>query len=110
VGVVDIVAGLQNWPEVETVVQGGSRITGVADADSAIDLYVYSQAEVPVSARRAFIEARSSCSEVDNQTWETGDEWKERASGEAVDVMYRNCNWIEGEMERVLVQHQSSLG
>jgi Nucleotidyltransferase domain len=110
VGVVDIIAGLQTWPEVETVVQGGSRITGVADTDSDIDLYVYSRAEVPASARREFIGARSSCSEVDNRTWETGDEWKERASGEAVDVMYRSCNWIEGEMERVLVQHQSSLG
>jgi hypothetical protein len=105
-----IAMAFQQWPEVEAVALGGSRVTGVADAGSDIDLYVYSRIEVPISVRRAFIEERALSSELGNRTWEPGDEWKERHSGEAVDVMYRDCRWIEAEMERVLVQHQPSLG
>ena len=105
-----IARSFQEWPEVEAVALGGSRVTAVADNESDIDLYVYTATEVPVSQRRAFIESRSISAEVDNCIWETGDEWKEAASGVAVDVMYRNCRWIEGEIARVLVHHQSSLG
>jgi hypothetical protein len=97
-------------PEVMAVVLGGSLATGVADDRSDIDLYVYSRTPVPLSARAAIAGRRSTDAEVDNRFHEPGDEWVEAASGVAVDVMFRDIAWIEGEIERTLLQHQASLG
>ncbi|MGE0544903.1 MAG: nucleotidyltransferase domain-containing protein [Dehalococcoidia bacterium] len=97
-------------PEVVAVVLGGSLGTGVADDRSDIDLYVYSRTPVPLSARAAIAGRRSTDAEVDNRFHEPGDEWVEAASGIAVDVMFREIAWIEGEIERTLHHHQASLG
>jgi hypothetical protein len=106
----EIVEVVLTWPEVDAVVEGGSRSTGNADAASDIDLYVYARPEPDVERRREFILARSDRFEIDNRVWETGDEWTDRDSGTVVDLMYRSPEWIEGELARVLDQHQASLG
>ncbi len=94
-------------PQVTAVALGGSAAAGCADEASDLDLYVYTLAEVPVSFRRSLA---APDAEIDNRFWETGDEWRDAATGAAIDVMYRSPEWIQQQLDRVLVRHEASLG
>ncbi len=97
-------------PEVAAFVLAGSSTSGNDDAMSDYDCYVYSDKEVPVAARQQTAEKYADVMEINNQYWETGDEWQDAESGMIVDIMYRRKDWITGELNRVLVDHQASLG
>jgi hypothetical protein len=96
-------------PAVEAVCLGGSRTGHFADEQSDVDLYVYVRESIALS-ERAVIAGNAPGAEIGNQTWEPGDEWRDPLSGLAVDVMFRHLNWMEGQLDRVLVQHQASVG
>jgi len=97
-------------PQVEAVAWAGSRVAEVADAKSDFDLYVYTTAEIPLDMRRNLAEQFAERVEINNQFWEPGDEWVDAQSGIGVDIMYRHPQWIEEQIERVLVQHQAAVG
>lgn len=101
---------LAEFPQVTAIVLGGSEAAGVADSLSDIDLYVYAEAEIPVEARRAIAAEFADRLEIDNRIWEPGDEWIERATGRAIDIMYRTPAWIEDQLARVLARHEASAG
>lgn len=94
-------------PEVVAVALGGSRGSGVEDACSDFDLYVYSTSEVPLDFR---LSLAGDGAELDNRFWEPGDEWIDGATQARMDVMYRTPAWIENQLDRVLVRHEASLG
>ncbi len=105
-----IVSDFQRVAEVEAITLAGS-ITGPAhDNLSDYDLYVYSETDISVAARRAIARKYANRFEVNNQFWETGDEWQCQAPGRNVDIMYRRKDWVELELDRVLVKHQASVG
>lgn len=95
--------------DVEAVCLGGSRTGPFLDEHSDLDLYVYVRETIPLAARAA-IAGNAAGAEIGNQTWEPGDEWRDPVSGAAVDVMFRHLDWIEGQLERVLVRHEASVG
>lgn len=97
-------------PQVLTVALAGSRTTGVSSESSDFDFYVYLQEEIPVEIRKAIAQEFAERLEINNQFWEPGDEWVDISSGCGVDVMYRTPQWIEEQLDRVLVQHQASVG
>ena len=105
-----IAAQYAKFPQVEAVAWGGSHTSAAADDASDIDLYVYLRSTLPPEQRAAFIRARSCYAEIDNQVWEPGDEWIEADSDIEIDAMYRDVEWIEGQLDRVLVQYQASAG
>ncbi len=96
-------------PMVQAVAVAGSLTTGRAKANSDIDLYVYSREPVPVPDRAA-VASDASQAEIDNQYWESGDEWLDAATGIHVDVMFRTMDWTAGEIDRVLVRHGAWVG
>ena len=91
-------------PQVMAVVLSGSRGAATSDLESDFDLYVYTLRDVPVEFRRGLMGASA---EIDNRFWEPGDEWTEPSTGTQIDIMYRSPEWIEGQLERVLVRHES---
>ncbi|MCU0519496.1 MAG: nucleotidyltransferase domain-containing protein [Anaerolineae bacterium] len=96
--------------QVEAVALGGSAASGLVEAGSDIDLYVYLNAPLPLQVRSSIARAAASYAEVDNQFWEPGDEWIDRVSGIHVDVMFRDIGWIQDQLDRVLLHFQASVG
>ena len=97
-------------PNVIAVALGGSRAVETFDGRSDVDLYVYSDGPVPLDARFEIARARSNEAEVGNTYWEPGDEWIETEPVLAVDVMFREREWIEEQLARVIDRHEASVG
>ncbi|MEG4584106.1 DUF4037 domain-containing protein [Microcoleus sp. MOSTC5] len=97
-------------PQVVAVVLAGSRTTLVTDESSDFDFYVYVKEEIPVDIREAIARQFSDRIAINNQFWEPGDEWIDINTGYGIDIMYRQPEWIEEELDRVLVKHQASVG
>lgn len=93
--------------QVEAVALGGSLVTGQADGDSDIDLYVYAKDELPLEARAMLVAQRASQWQLDNRYWETEDYWLEKTSGSKVEVIYRNPDCLEQHL-KALLEHSSS--
>jgi hypothetical protein len=99
------------YPIVEAIGLAGSQTTGAGDAGSDIDLYIYTTALIPLSQREAIVSARGSTrSDMNLTLWDLGDEWFDSPTGIEVDIIYWSPSWITGQIDRVLVQHQASLG
>jgi len=96
--------------EVLAVALGGSVGAGRAAAGSDIDLYLYLRSALSLGARTAIAERESTRAEIANAFWESGDEWVDRSTGIAVDVIIRDPRWIEDELDRVLARHEPSVG
>jgi hypothetical protein len=100
-------------PAVEAVAVAGSRGEGATpDLTSDLDLYVYTRDEVPLDERARIVEASGGASRLDlDQTyWGPSDGWLQAGSGIEVDVIYFGADWMAGELDRVLVRHEPSLG
>jgi predicted nucleotidyltransferase len=105
-----VAAAFANLPDVAAVALAGSGVTGVADEQSDVDLYVYAGAPVAIADRVAIATGFATRAEVGNDFWEPGDEWIDTQTGRHVDVMYRTPAWIEEQLKRVLVRHEASAG
>jgi predicted nucleotidyltransferase len=90
---------------VMAVALAGSRGAGAGDPHSDFDLYVYTSAEIPVEFRRELLGERA---EIDNRFWEPGDE--AMVEGRRLDVMYRSPQWMEEQLDRILVRHEAAIG
>ena len=105
-----IVGRVSQWPQVRALALGGSHGTARADALSDLDFYVYIDAEVPLDLRAALAQEFAERMEINNSFWGPGDEWIDAATGRTVDLMYWSPEWIDGQLERVLVRHEPSVG
>ncbi len=94
---------------VEAVTLAGSMTSGYAESGSDIDLYVYAHEEVPISKREKITQHVARL-ELDNHFWEPGDEWIDSTSGVHVDVMYRSPQWLDEQIERILVRQEAWVG
>jgi len=106
-------------PQVVAVALAGSRTTAASNDASDYDFYVYVQEDIPVEIREAIAQGAPAeliarefgdRIEINNQFWEPGDEWIDTPSGCGVDIMYRTSQWIEEQLDRVLINHQASVG
>ena len=105
-----VAAAFAKFPAVIAVALAGSGVAGTADEQSDLDLYVYAEEPVAMADRIAIATRFATRREVGNDFWEPGDEWIDAQTGRHVDVMYRTPDWIEDQLERVLVRHEASVG
>jgi len=106
----EIARRLGEMPGVIAVALGGSTVGGRTDLGSDHDLYVYAPEPPPIPLRTALAHEYDPNAEIDNQAFGPGDEWGDRATGEAVDLMYWSPAWIEEQLTRVLDQHLPMVG
>lgn len=99
-------------PQVTALAMGGSLSSGAADSSSDIDLYVYTNAEIPLATREAIVAQADGAAQqnMNLSYWGPGDLWIDAASAILIDCMYFEARWMEEQLERVLTQHQPSLG
>ncbi|MBN1262210.1 MAG: DUF4037 domain-containing protein [Anaerolineae bacterium] len=95
---------------VRAVALAGSRAVSQVDDRSDYDIYIYADVEIPCEVRRRIALTFADRVEIDNRFWEPGDEWGDVATGLHVDIMYRSPEWIEAQLDRVLVHHEGSVG
>lgn len=87
----------------------GSHGSGMVDALSDYDLYVYSDQPIHADARRSVLHAYCRSMEWDNRFWETEDDGL-LADGTPVEFIYRSFNWLEGVLTPVVEGAQASVG
>ena len=98
-------------PEVIAVALGGSSIGIASDQESDIDLYIFTNAPVPLETRRAIAQNHNATrTDLDLKFWDPGDEWFDGGTGIEVDIMYWDPRWIEDQINLCLDQHKASLG
>lgn len=97
-------------PQVRAVALAGSRTGSNNDTLSDFDIYIYADEEIPAEVRREIARGFAQRMEIDNRLFEPGDEWIDEQSNIAVDLIYRSPEWIEDQLDRVLVRHEASLG
>jgi hypothetical protein len=109
-----IAAPFASLPQVRAVALAGSLAAGLADEQSDLDLYIYGDAPIPVEIRRGiaqdFAGAHSASIEIDKPFWGPEDAWIDSASGLGVDLIYWSPEWIEEQVDRVLVRHGAWVG
>lgn len=106
----DIARKYSVLPTVESVTLAGSLTAGNGSNDSDVDLHVYASSEVAISKRKEIVTGRGATRlEINNSTWERGDEWLE-PNGTHIDVVFREKTWIQNQLDKVLKLHEASVG
>ncbi len=99
------------FPNVIAVGLGGSLAAGLGTPGSDIDLYVYTTALIPLEERAALVaDLGATRTDLNMQFWDLGDAWVDGETTISVDVMYWDTAWIAPFLDRVLVQHEASVG
>jgi hypothetical protein len=108
----DIAQAFGTIPTVIAVALAGSLTSSFSDIKSDFDFYVYAKPDIPIDARESITRrlGKPEPIEINNQFWETGDEWIDARTGRGVDITYRWPDWIEEQLGRVIDQHQASTG
>lgn len=106
----EMVKHYANLNAVEAIGLGGSSVAKMADNNSDYDIYIYGNCEPNVQQRREIAEKFADNPEIDNHYFETGDTFRLRETKKPIDIMYRNPNFIEGNVKWVWEECNSSLG
>ena len=97
------------FEEVDAILLAGSRANQTNDEHSDYDVYVYLNRELPVEKRKRVTDATCSYMELNNQYWETEDDGV-LLNGTPIELIYRGFDWLDGELERVMLHHQARTG
>lgn len=97
---------------VYAVVLSGSRTSNQNDELSDYDIYIYTDKEISPDFRTKLAQKYSDDYEINNQYFETGDEWtlKPQYGNQGLDFMFRCPNWIQDCIENVYNKHYASNG
>jgi predicted nucleotidyltransferase len=102
-----------SYPQVTAVALAGSLAGGVADPLSDFDIYIYTNAEIPVDERAQIARDLADPAkpiEINNPYWGTEDAWTERASGTKADLIFWSPQFMEDQTDRVLIRHEAWVG
>jgi predicted nucleotidyltransferase len=107
-----IAAEFSHLPGVVAIALGGSSTSQNSDISSDIDLYVYTQQEIPLSSRHEIMEKTGGAliANIGLNYWGPGDEWIHLPTGIEVDMVYFSAAWMVEQIDQVLVQHRASMG
>ena len=96
-------------PEITAIALGGSRSGNNYDRSSDYDLYIYCKSIPNKAVRKLILNKYCSYVELENQFWEVEDNCT-LSDGIDIDIIYRNINDFESNIENVVEKHQASNG
>ncbi|WP_416826311.1 nucleotidyltransferase domain-containing protein [Ectobacillus polymachus] len=105
-----IVNEFSQLQEVEAILLSGSHTTNTQDENSDYDLYIYANKEVPIIKREEITRKFCDYMEMNNQFWETEDDGVIREGNIPIEIIYRDFNWIDTQLERTVLQCQADVG
>ena len=97
------------FPEVKAIVLGGSRSGNNFDKSSDYDLYIYCTSIPDKDCRKLILDKYCSYIELNNQFWEFEDDCT-LSDGVDIDIIYRNINDFENNIENVVEKHRAGNG
>jgi len=110
----NIAEEFSKFPQVVAIALGGSVIQGnkVTDRDSDIDIYVYTEEDIPIYLREDLVEKTggSRLKDMGLDYWGPGDEWINKPSNIEIDIVYFDTSWMKKEIDKVVVGNQSNIG
>ena len=109
---VELAARFAAFPQVVAIAFGGSHASGAADDKSDIDLYIYTEPDLPPIAQATVIEQAggATCSDLNLPYWGGMNVWIDTPSGITVDCSYFGAIWMDEQVGRAMDAHQPSLG
>jgi len=105
-----IVNEFSKLQEVEAILLAGSHTIDTQDKNSDYDLYIYLNKEVPVIKRKEIMKGFCDYVEINNQFWETEDDGIIRDVNTPIEIIYRDLDWIDAQLERTLIKCQADVG
>lgn len=105
----DLINDFSKLEQVDAIALAGSRTTKMNDSFSDYDVYIYVNKEIPVDIRQEITSRYCSEMELNNQFWETEDDGCLN-SGTEIELLYRNLDWLDKELERVVLKSQANVG
>ncbi len=104
-----IIEELKEIEEIEAILLGGSRATGVFDEKSDYDFYIYVSKPLTEVKRREILEKYVSYMEFSNEFWELEDDGVLK-NGVEIEFIYREIKWMEEVLDNLLFKGYVSNG
>lgn len=104
-----LIEELSQFEEIEAIALGGSRAKGEFDQRSDYDVYIYLQKPLDVSKRERVLKKYCQRIELANRFWEEEDNALLN-SGIYIDLVYRNLDDFQKQIEQTVLFHQASNG
>lgn len=108
--IIDMLSEFANLEQVEGILLAGSRAVNTNDKFSDYDIYIYVDAEIPVTKRKNITDKYCSYMELNNHFWEVEDDGILKSKGIPVEIIYRNLDWISDSLNRTIVKCEADIG
>lgn len=108
--VTQLVNDFSKLEEVDGILLSGSHATKTNDNDSDYDIYIYATKEITLEKRKVITDKYCSYMELNNTFWETEDDGFLKEGNIPVEIIYRNLAWIDGLLNRILVECEADIG
>ena len=105
-----IINDYKKFDQVHAIALGGSSASKMADKTSDVDVYVFTEKDIPLAAREKLVKKYSSKFEVGGDYFGAGDEYFVQGLNKQLDVMFWDKKWFENVVENVWTKHQASNG
>jgi len=106
----EICGRYKKFSQTKAIGIGGSSAAKTSDLSSDIDLYVFTDKDIPVKDRLELAKEYSSKYETGSDYFGQGDEFFVDKMGRQLDVMYFNTDWFEKSVNDTWEKHQAQNG
>ncbi len=104
-----IIEQFKNLEVVDIVTLGGSRAGKNHDIKSDYDIYIYSNEPISLEVKKEILNKYYQYIEYNNDFWETED-CGILNCGTRIDIIYRDVDFIEREIDKVFVNNTPNIG
>lgn len=105
-----IIDEYKKFEQVEAIAIGGSSAAKTSDNASDVDIYVFTNKNIPIELRENLVKKVSSKYEVGAEYFGSGDEYFVDNLGIQLDIMFWDKNWFDSVVENVWIKHYPSNG